>query len=279
MKESDWKYYNHAIISACAPHVIPDMELLVNRRIWKMGKYPLFVRWTEKFDCEEETQWWYVIKDSSFDILKLKSKRRYEINKGLRNFDVKRINVEPYLDELYSIELKAWNEYPLKYRPKVDETEEKNRILNFKEGICFAAFSKEDNSVCGFAYLDIFKDYADFVNLKVLPECEKKGINAAIVYGILDYFNEMLEQGFYICDGSRALFHETAFQDYLEKYFGFRKAYCYLKIEYRPIIKIIVYILYPLRGIFRGKTKIGAKIKTVMEYEEIIRMQEKIERE
>ena len=53
----------------------------------------------------------------------------------------------------------------------------------------------------------------------------------------------MLNGDNYICDGSRIDLHETNFQDYLEKYFMFRKAYCRLHIDYRWFVKPLVIML------------------------------------
>lgn len=47
-----------------------------------MDGKPYLARWTSSFDCGHETNWWYVIKDTPFDINELKKKRRYEIRKG-----------------------------------------------------------------------------------------------------------------------------------------------------------------------------------------------------
>lgn len=69
--------------------------------------------------AEEETSWWYVIKDTPFDIHVLKAKRRYEINKGLKNFDVRIINANDYAKELYKITKSAYLQYPDKYRPSI----------------------------------------------------------------------------------------------------------------------------------------------------------------
>ena len=44
-------------------------------------------------DCGYETNWWYVVKDTPFDLNSLKAKRRYEINKGIKNFEV--IDIDP----------------------------------------------------------------------------------------------------------------------------------------------------------------------------------------
>lgn len=267
-----WRYYNHAMIPRTAPHEKVDLTVFDDKGFWKNSGFSLFARWHSDFDCNEKTEWWFVIKDSSFDITSLKSKRRYEINKGMKNFDVHIIDSKKYVDDIYQIELEAWKEYPPKYRPIVDEKIEKGRIEKFNDGLCFGAFSLENNQLCGFAYLEDNESYADFVNLKVLPCCEKKAINAAIVYSIIMHFNERLEGDFYICDGARALFHETAFQDYLEKYFGFRKAYCHLNMKYRFLFGILVKLLFPFRRMIKGKGKISSRIKTILKFEEFARI-------
>ena len=135
----NWKYYNHAAIPVTA----------------------LLARWTTEFDCGYETNWWYVVKDNPFDINALKSKRRYEINKGIKNFNVKEI--EPM-------------------------------------------------------------NYADF-------------------------------------------------QDYLEKYFGFRKAYCKLHIVYNPKAKWIIMLMFPIRRFLMKLDGIGKvhQINSVLRMEEIVR--------
>ena len=105
--------------------------------------------------------------------------------------------------------------------------------------------------------------------MKTRPDCEKRGVNAAIIGRIVTDFNKYLSKSFYICDGSRAVLHETNFQDYLEKYFGFRKAYCKLHMKYRGLIKGLVKILYPLRNYIKGNGKLTTRIKTVLLFEEI----------
>ena len=50
---------------------------------------------------------------------------------------------------------------------------------------------------------------------------------------IKEEFSQKIGKNFYICDGERNILHETSFQNYLEKYFGFRKAYCKLNLKYR----------------------------------------------
>lgn len=283
MKINGWKYYNHAAVSTVAPHEIPDLTPIKDKTIWKIdGKKPLLARWTTEYDCPEETNWWYVVKDSIFDILKIKSKRRSEINKGIRRFDVFLINPNEYAEELYRVQVQAFAAYPAKYRPTVnkhDFIESVNQTWT-KENVCvYGAFYKESGELCGYSLLQKNGECWTFNVQKTNPQYEKHGINAALVNKIVCDFNEKVGKGevSYICDGERNILHETAFQSYLIKYFEFRKAFCKLNIKYNPKIGWVVKILYPFRKIIKmfKNVKFVHKLLAVFTMEEIVRSQKK----
>lgn len=269
-----WKYYNHAMIPATAPHKSVDEGELQKKSFWRNNKGALLARWTTAFDCGYETNWWYVIKDKPFDIAELKAKRRYEVNRGIKNFDVKLIDPTRYIEELYLIQIAAFSAYPEKYRPSVNEKEFKESIKKWKSFTVFGAFHRDTGMMVGYAYLA--QKAADFVNFSVLktnPEYEKLGLNAALVEKILAHYQNFLSDGGIICDGARSINHETSFQDYLEKYFNFRKAYCKLHIKYNPLFRWIVRLLYPMRKILLRLDSIGMahSMNAILKMEEIYR--------
>lgn len=268
-----WRIYNHAAIPATPPHETPDTLPIENGSIWKMGGVMLS-RWTTEFDCGHETSWWYVIKDTEFDISKLKAKRRYEIKKGIKHFDVKKIVAANYAEELYSVQTAAYSAYPKKYRPSVDRKEFISSVQHWDCYVCIGVFERGSEKLCGYALL--LKERENYVSFRVMktnPEYEKNGVNAALVEGILRHFNSFLTHGGYICDGERSINHETAFQDYLEKYFGFRKAYCKLHITYNPKLDWMIRLIYPFRWFFIKLDKIGIihQVNAVLRMEEIVR--------
>lgn len=277
---NSWKYYRQALIPSGAPHQVPNVQLIETGEIWKKtNKKVLLARWTTDYDIKEETNWWYVIKDEPFDINSLKAKRRYVINKGLKNFIVKEISPADFQEELYSVQVDAFSAYPEKYRPVVNKKEIHGWIDAFEKDRSykmFGAFSNETNELCGYSYLKETSNYINFCVLKTKPQYEKYEVNAALVYGILEYFKERLQSGSYICDGARSISHETAFQDYLEKYFGFRKAYCRLHIAYNPKIKWLIKLLFPLRRVMRLFDGIGIvhSVNAILKMEEIVRNKE-----
>ena len=233
---ADWKYYNHALISTLPPHEVPDITQLANKDGWQNDSgRPLLARWTREHlcylpvrdsDCENETNWWYVIKDKPFNISSLKAKRRYEVNKGIKNFNTVVINPCEHKHALYEVQVAAFSAYPQKYRPNVTFEKFAKDIETWSEFTIFGAFTKEDNKLVGYALLESQGEKCiKFSVQKTIPDYEKAGVNAALVCKILEHFEDFLTAGGYICDGERSINHETQFQNYLEKYFaGFRKS-------------------------------------------------------
>ena len=274
MEIKGWKYYNHAAFPDMPPYKSPDLSVVESGEIWSLDGSPLLARWTSDFDKLDGGDWWYVIKDTPFDIAALKSKRRYEINKGIKNFDVRLIDPREYKEKLYEIQVASFAEYPEKYRPTVERDSFIASIDEWTELVTLGAFLRESGELCGYAQLYAEDErYVDFRALKVFPEYERLGINAALCAGVMAHYEEFLRNGGILCDGARSVSHETNFQDYLEKNFGFRKAYCRLCIAYSPKMKPIVKMLYPFRGLLArldGNPKIHS-INGVLKMESIVR--------
>ena len=276
MKIEGWKYYNHAAVPTCPPHETPDVSPVETGDIWKMDGKPLLARWTTDFDCGYETNWWYVIKDTPFDMGELKAKRRYEINKGNKNFHVKEINPQEWVEDIYAVAMAAYATYPKSYRPNVSQDQFVSNVLSWNFYKVYGALSVDDDALCGYACLNkrnLDGNCINFTFMKAIPDKERFGLNAAMVNKILADHKDFLNAGGYICDGARSINHETAFQDYLEKYFGFRKAYCKLHIKYNPKIKPLLKMVYPFRSILRGldQIKIVHQINSVIKMEELVR--------
>lgn len=274
-----WHYYNHALLPNTAPHEEADAAALDNPETWKPkgGGHPLFARWTSHFDCGYETEWWYCILDKPFDISAIKSKRRYCIKQGIRNFDVKVIDVDNYAEQMYEVYVAALREYTITVHIP-DKTVFCSGMKNGNKNTFFGAFIKGTDKLAAYAYVCINDNCIALPVFKANPEFEKLQVNAALVYEMCEYFKEDLANGKYICDGERNVYHPTNFQTYLEKYFGFRKAYCQLHLRYAPHTYIHTYIrvLYPFRKILRNLPfDFVKKINAVLMMEGIVRRQNK----
>ncbi|MDD3919719.1 MAG: hypothetical protein PHO41_00875 [Eubacteriales bacterium] len=270
-----WYYYNHALLPATAPHRPVDMAPLHRKGFWRSvpGARPLLARWTTDFDCQEPTDWWYIIKDTPFELADIKAKYRYRINKGLKHFTVRVIDPAKYPEELYEVQADAFSAYPAKYRPKLTYEAFMADFGSWQGGLTFGAFAKADGSLAGYAFVTVQDGYVSFSVQKTRPGQEKLEVNAALVYSLLSHFRRELAGGMYISDGERNILHETNFQNYLEQTFRFRKAYGKLHLQYRPGVKQLVACLYPLRGMFAHFTGIHlfSQLNAVLKMEAIAR--------
>ena len=275
----NWLYSSRHLIMNGGPHSKPDLDFVYSGDAWRVFPKAVCATWPSDFDKMSEGQFWYVIKDAPFDITQLKVKRRYEITKGVRNFSVSVVdNVDAVKDQLYNV----YNESLKGYAGEVLNAISEERFYMFckalsgHNNLVFAARSRDTDKMCGYAHVPLYGDWAAFSALKTIPEYEKQGVNAALVAGILDHLAPYLaKEGFYFCDGSRTLFHQTAFQDYLEKYFQFRKAYCKLNVVYNPRLYFVLKALFPFRKILRPLSS-NPQVRgllALLEMENIVRTQ------
>ena len=172
-----WHFYNYAAIPTTAPHEAPNLTPITNGSIWRIdGKHPLLARYTTDWDCGYDTGWWYCIKDTPFDISSLKTKRRYEITKALRFFEVKEIvNPIEYAESLANVQEKSFLGYPLKMRPIFNKKKFKESVEDWSKQIesgnlkIFGAFYKESSELTGYSIISINKSVLNFSVQKTNP--------------------------------------------------------------------------------------------------------------
>jgi len=251
--KTGWHLYNHALIPDCAPNETAFTPALDNPALWKAGR-PLLARWTEDFDCGTEKSWWYCVCDKPFDLQSLKSKRRTVIRNALKYCEVLRCN--PMLHEAAMLEI--YNTARSSYtradsRPQNPEAFHRNlkALCSDPDTSFYLCFFRENGCLIGYSIVKDYAGYCAYQVQKVLPSYERFQPNAALVHAVLEDRADRLGSDFYVCDGARNVNHDTNFQAYLEKYFGFRKAYCCLRIRYRRGIGLFVHLLYPMRAVLR----------------------------
>jgi len=271
--KSAWRYYNHALLPTCAPHEEADVKLLKNSTIWKEFKpnRPLFACWTSNFDCGYETGWWYCILDKPFDINTLNSNRRSKLRQAVRNFEVRIIDVKDYAEQMFNIHKSAWKTYNKTGTFSLEKETFCKQVKDWEDTV-FGAFDKENNQLTAYYRVKINPTHIDLVTLKSDPFFEKKRVNLAIMYYVYNYFCEEIKRGKYLCGGSRNIYHQTNFQEFRERNFGFRKAYCRLHIQYAPFIAPFVKLLHPFRKVIcKLPFTFFNKISGVLKMEEVCR--------
>lgn len=275
---SGWKYYNHALLPTCAPHETPNIDNLDLKDTWYVnGNRPLLARWTTSFDCGYETNWWYVIKDSPFYISELPSKRRKNIKSALKKCTVSRIDPVSNINSLYEVYIAAFRRYKeadnqISYKEFVDKC-----ISDKSMGIEYwAGFSQDSNQLIGYMTIAVHSNYVESCVAKYHPDYMKLRVSDALHYSVLEeYLNRQGKR--YITSGERSINHITNSQEYKIQSFGFRKAYCYLHIRYRPIFGIIVNCLFPFRNLLMkmDNCSIIHSANAILDLEELARESKK----
>jgi hypothetical protein len=173
-----------------------------------------------------------------------------------------------FSDEFYGVMTDAFGSYPKIYRNIPSKGVVVKSLLTWKKPT-FTVFSGE--VLVGYITA-VGRVNVMYIVVNALRNRKKQFVNHALIYGMLEYYKEKLESGYYIVDGERNINHITNHQDFLVKKFGFIRAYCKLNIIYRPGIRTIIKCIYPFRHILQKLDYFSSlihKINGVMALEEV----------
>ena len=273
MQIEGWKYYNHAAIPTTAPHEPVNIKPINNGSIWQMGGgTPLLARWTTDWDCGFETNWWYCIRDGKFSLEELSPSSRKHIRQALKHNSVIRAKIEDSLyDDLYRVYSEATSHYELADNIQEKESFVSGLITREKYFDLFLAYNLENELL---AYMTVRPEdgWVEIETAKFGDKALKAQSSNALYYTLLDYYlNEKKVQ--YVSSGSRSINHQTGTQEYKERVFGYRKAYCHLHIKYRPSVALLVKLVYPFRHVLQkhdSNTRIH-QLNSVLKMEEMVR--------
>ncbi|MCQ2211393.1 MAG: hypothetical protein MJZ34_14000 [Paludibacteraceae bacterium] len=242
-----WKYYNHAAVPLGAPHEEPDLEALEDGSVWGIPGKPLLARWTTDFDCQEETNWWYLIKDAPIEIEELSNHSKKHIRQGLNRCDIRVIEYKKW-EEIYEVFKLACENYR-----GLIKTESKENFyetcINSKKFVFWGAYERNSQKLIGYLMVKEYLEYVEILTAKFNPQYLCTHMSDALYYTIINWY--MDKAGIkYISSGQRNINHVTNTQEYKIKTFGYRKAYCRLHIKYRAWLGIFVCVIYPFRKVF-----------------------------
>lgn len=249
--EVEWKVIKRALIPRIPQHKTLSLSPMEQKLLLRKYKVHL-IRWISDWDMQVKTNYWYVIKDSFEDISTLKKKHRYQINKGLNNCDVKLIEPLFLFEHGYPIYSKAYQSYKKKDSSVVSVPTMEEFLQTYKEASkvsqFWGVFEKRTNKFIGFAENVIRGNTVIYGSMKFDPNYLKLYSSYALIYKMNQYYLQKMKFD-YVSDGPRSFIHETNIQDLLVTKFNFRKAYCKLNVAYSPLLKVAVFLLYPLRGV------------------------------
>ncbi len=216
------------------------------------------VRNTYNWDKQEETAFWFVIKDSFLGIEELPSKARNQVRKSQKIYDFKKVDAEEMIMkglELYNLSRERFGNKDL-YVNREQFT--KNYCGGDKD------FWLGTDKVSGlpqcFAINKCYKDYCSYLTMGVNPNAPS---STYPMYGLILEMNRYyLEEKRlkYVLDGARSITEHSNIQPFLEQKFRFRKAFCDIQVYYKPWFNVIIKVLYPFRNHIKNR-KISAVLR------------------
>lgn len=249
----DFFLYRHAWRYNGAPDREPQLSDSQCKELLKNGGW--MVRNTFDFDCEEETDFWYIIKDSFGGMEELGSNVRRKIRRADSNFEYKLVDNEKVKGLGYPIIEAAYADYKVKDRDInkqiFEEYLEDCKHDNFDY---WGVYNKDKQELIGFCTVHIWGNSCEYGIMVVKPEFKRNGTYPfyGLFYRMNDYYLEELNFK-YVTDSARSITEHSNIQPFLEQNFKFRKAYCKLKLHYKWWFGMIVRLLYPFRNVIPNR--------------------------
>jgi len=271
-KNIAWKYYHGALLPQTAPHIKIELSKEEEQELLRLSK-AYFLRYVSDWDKEEESQFWYVIKDHEEDLEQYKSKIRNQIKRGLKNCIVKKVLKDEIANHGYEVYRSASNSYNTNLMPPNKETFQ-NEILTYEHYDFWAVYNLE-GALIAYSQNVIEDNSINYSTIKFHPEYLKLYPSYALFFIMNQYY--LNEKNFlYVNDGAKSISHDTNIQTFLIDKFKFRKAYCKLHIGYRWDIGLAVKVLYLFKSFMpKVNHKVFNKISVLLNQEEIRRSFEK----
>ena len=249
MDIKQYRYYKGAWI-----YLDESKEKLLSKKesMELLKKGGLFVRNIYNFDCEEETAFWFIIKDKIEDISELPFSARRNIRRALKFYNIKKISLKEFSDIAFPIITSAQKSYKIKChvtnKNEFDDMIKKYETESDKE---FWLVERKDNGEAVAISINRIKsDSCEYDDMKCKPETLKN--RTYPYYGLIYIMNKhyLEEKKFrYVSDGSRSISEHSNIQEFLMHNFGFRKAYCKINIFYKRWLNVVIKVLFPFRNI------------------------------
>jgi len=245
-----YRLYKGAWIWELGPHLenkISDYQIKT-----LLNKGGLLVRNTYNFDCQRETGFWFVIKDSFNGFQDVPSKYRSRIKKALDAFYIQQVPQEYLLKNGYDLYIKTVKSYRIRTKPLTHKEFEDlffKKNYNFDYWVCI---HKDTARLAAFSINQLIDNTACYLIMKFLPDFNAKlHPSYGLIYEMNRYYLDEKKMLF-VSDGTRSLTNHSEFQPFLIKKFKFRKAYCDLHVVYQSWLGLTVKLLFPFRRYIKG---------------------------
>lgn len=266
-----WRMLHGAIV----PFSLPDKRgpVISNNQAKDIlqKKRAFFIRWESNFDCNNESEWWHIIKTEDVGMENVSGSTRSKIRRGLKIYKAEKCSKEVIIKNGYNVYLSAYSRYSTFEYP-IAEKEFVQSICNMPENIEFwGVFDLQSEELVSFSENILDKERCFYSTIWFNPESLKNYSSYVLFFEMNKSY--LFDRNFrYVSDGARSIKHITNIHDFLQDKFGFRKAYTKLNIIYAPSIYAVVSCLYPIKNILkRFNFRRIEKLNVLLEQERIRR--------
>lgn len=242
-----YKLYKRSLIWSEAPHLEKKLSIIKTKKLLKQNN-ALILRNIYNFDIENETSFWYIIKDSFGGMEELSSKTRNQIRRAQKLLEIKKVDKKLIFEQGYEVYSSSFKKYKnIAVSPLNKSDFLKGLQHDFKGEEFWGCIDKADGKLIAYAHNIIQNNMCNYNSMKAIPEYLT---GYYPYYGLIYLMNEyyLETRGLkYVSDGARSITEHSNIQPFLINKLNFRKAYCNLTISYIYWLKPIIKILYPIR--------------------------------
>lgn len=266
------KYYNHSLVPTGTIKEELSLTKEELKEAFKKNKKALFLTYTTHFDCGYDTGWYYVIKDDGDDYLsKMSRKHRHNLTRISKYVECREIIASDYSERIKEIGFASVENY--------SHFKKNSQHFSYSDSrTIIGAFMKDDDKLIGFEIINVNGNQIDLVGEKCDPSYRSLGTSYALnEYIVKNYLSNKLSNGGYISNGSKNVVHKTNHHQFLIDNLGFRYAYCYLHIEYRNSMKVLIPILRVLKPLLKlfDRSHLIHSVNSVLVIDKIVRQQKR----
>lgn len=258
--------YRHSMIWEGAIHKEPQLSTKDAKAIIR-DSASWMLRNLYDFDCKEQTNFWYIIKDSYSDSEYSKKVRKY-IEKANKKFEIRLISRKRMIEQGFNVYEKAHRHYRVNDGFQMNKNEfvaELNKMVD-NEYDFWGCIDRDTNIIQAYSICHVHDEMCWFKYSRANPDFLPKYYP---MYGLYDARNRFYlgEQKMkYVLTSARSITQHSEIQSFMIEKFGFRRAYCRLKIYYRPWLQFLINIAFPFRKIIPIRP-----IKNLLAFEQINR--------
>lgn len=245
--KNNFENYRHALIWKGAIHKEPQLSE-IEARLLINNSSSWMLRNLYDFDCKEETNFWYIIKDSYSESDYNRKVRKY-IEKANAKFNIGRIARERMLDQGYDVYDKAHEHYTIDdgFRLNRDGFLQEIQSMSDTEYEFWGCIDRDTDILQAYCVCHIHNGMCWFKYSRANPEFLPKYYPMYGMYDARHKYYLQVRKVKYVLTSARSITEHSNIQSFLIDNFGYRKAYCRLKIYYRPWLKLLVNVAFPFR--------------------------------